>query len=102
MAALRRTQLSMSSLSVKDIKKILDAAGVDYSDCTEKSELQERLAQLRAGKARPRPSPKHNPNDNAGRGGARSTPRQNASARPQKSSLNPRDLGKNPVDGTDG
>ena len=38
----------MSGLSVKQIKQILEAAGVDYSDCSEKHELDERLAKLRA------------------------------------------------------
>ena len=31
-----------AGLSVRQIKEILDAAGVDYSDCTEKAELQAR------------------------------------------------------------
>ena len=35
-------------LEVKQIKQILEAAGVNYSDCTEKHELEERLAKLRA------------------------------------------------------
>ncbi len=35
-------------LSVKQIKQILESAGVNYSDCTEKYELEERLAKLRA------------------------------------------------------
>jgi hypothetical protein len=35
-------------LSVKQIKHILEAAGVNYSDCTEKKELEELLAKLRA------------------------------------------------------
>jgi len=38
----------MSGLSVKQIKQILETAGVDYSGCSEKHELEERLAQLRA------------------------------------------------------
>jgi len=38
----------MSGLPVKQIKQILEAAGVDYSDCSEKHELEQRLAQLRA------------------------------------------------------
>ena len=33
---------------VKQIKQILEAAGVDYSDCSERHELEARLAQLRA------------------------------------------------------
>jgi hypothetical protein len=33
---------------VKQIKQILEAAGVNYSDCTEKNELEELLAKLRA------------------------------------------------------
>ena len=87
------------AMSVKDMKKILEAAGVDYSDCTEKSELSARLAELRAGKAKTRPQPKHNPRDNAGAGG---TPRpQQAARRPQKSSTAAKDLGKKP-DGSDG
>ena len=35
-------------LSVKQIKQILEAAGINYSDCTEKKELEELLAKLRA------------------------------------------------------
>ena len=35
-------------LSVKQIKHILEAAGINYSDCTEKKELEELLAKLRA------------------------------------------------------
>ena len=42
------------SLSVKQIKSILEAAGVDYSDCSEKSELIARLTELRSGKAKVR------------------------------------------------
>jgi hypothetical protein len=38
----------MSGLSVKQIKEILEQAGVNYSDCSEKSELEQRLADLRA------------------------------------------------------
>jgi hypothetical protein len=38
----------MSGLPVKQIKQILEAAGVDYSDCSERHELEARLAQLRA------------------------------------------------------
>ena len=33
-------------LSVKQIKQILEAAGINYSDCTEKKELEELLAKL--------------------------------------------------------
>jgi hypothetical protein len=36
------------SMSVKQIKQILEASGVGYADCTEKSELEARLQELRA------------------------------------------------------
>ena len=42
-----------TQLSVNQIKQILKAAGVNYSDCTEKYELEELLAKLRDS-----PSPK--------------------------------------------
>mmetsp|Transcript_19677 Transcript_19677/g.29378 ORF Transcript_19677/g.29378 Transcript_19677/m.29378 type:complete len:292 (-) Transcript_19677:148-1023(-) len=44
-----------SGLSVKQIKEILDKAGVDYSDCFEKKDLEKRLEQTRA-KARKKSS----------------------------------------------
>mmetsp|Transcript_16798 Transcript_16798/g.20178 ORF Transcript_16798/g.20178 Transcript_16798/m.20178 type:complete len:306 (-) Transcript_16798:79-996(-) len=55
----------MEGLSVRQIKEILDKAGIDYSDCCEKKDLAKRLAEVRA-KARksssmreddPKPSP---------------------------------------------
>jgi hypothetical protein len=39
---------SPSILTVKEIKQLLDDARVDYSDCSEKFELEKRLEQLRA------------------------------------------------------
>ena len=87
----------MSGLPVKQIKQILEAAGVDYSDCSERHELEARLAQLRA-----------NPGLGARRkaaggsahrgGGAGPGARQD---RPAASSLNPRELGRT-ADGSDG
>ena len=50
---------SPSILTVKEIKQQLDYSGVDYSDCSEKPELEKRLAQLQA---------------NPGMGSARSAP----------------------------
>ena len=50
---------SPSKLTVKEIKHLLDDARVDYSDCSEKFELEKRLAQLQA---------------NPGMGSARSAP----------------------------
>lgn len=86
-----------AGLSVKKIKEILDAAGVDYSDCTEKAELQARLAQLRAnpsmGKARKRSSA-----GGAGAAGGRPAPPPD---RPTATRANVQALGKKP-DGTDG
>lgn len=88
--------MSGSGLSVKKIKEILDAAGVNYADCSEKSELEARLAQLRAnpsmGKAR-----KRHPAGGAGSGGGRPP----APDRPTATRANVHALGKN-ADGTDG
>ena len=73
------------------------AAGVDYSDCYEKSELVNRLAELRAGKAKTRPQPRHSPGGGGGGGGGAGGP----PARPQKSSTAAKDLGKK-SNGSDG
>lgn len=86
-----------AGLSVKQIKEILDAAGVDYSDCTEKSELLGRLAQLRAnpgmGKARRRSA--------AGSGGSAGGRPAAPPDRPTATRSNVQALGKKP-DGTSG
>jgi len=83
----------MSTLSVRQIKDILDKAGVSYKDCNEKSELVARLQQTREGasskpRARPRPSPQ---------------PQQRPSypSRAQSRTKSKVPLGKNP-DGSDG
>ncbi|GAB5358734.1 hypothetical protein AAMO2058_000484000 [Amorphochlora amoebiformis] len=52
--------MSSANLSVRQIKEILDAAGVDYSDCTEKKDLIKRLEKTRS-KARPRAQTDSNP-----------------------------------------
>ena len=92
--------MASSGLSVKKIKEILDAAGVDYSDCSEKSELEARLAQLRAnpgmGRARAR-----RPAGGSGGGAGSGAGRPPAPDRPKASTARPETLGRN-ADGSDG
>lgn len=80
-------------LSVKTIKTILESAGVDYSDCSERSELEARLASLRAGTAKTRPQ-RRSAGNGHGSGSAHAP-------RPKVSSTPSSQLGRKP-DGTDG
>eukprot|EP01048_Picozoa_sp_COSAG05_P025155 COSAG05_NODE_6264_length_987_cov_1.930259_1_plen_223_part_00 len=83
-------------LPIKQIKTILESAGVDYADCSERSELEARLAELRAGTAKTRPQRRSSGAGGATPGGGSAPP-----ARPKASSTPAGQLGRNP-DGTDG
>ena len=88
----------MSGLPVKQIKQILEAAGVDYSDCSERHELEARLAQLRANPGLGARRKAAGGSAYRGGGAGPGAPRQD---RPAASSLNPRELGRT-ADGSDG
>jgi hypothetical protein len=93
-------------LSVKQIKSILEAADVDYSDCSEKAELVQRLADLRAGKAKVRRRQSagaagSSSSSSGGGGGGSGRGRGAAPPRPQASSTPAAALGRG-RDGSDG